>query len=138
MIRFGRCDEKTEQYFYSLSRDIPSPVGNKRPTHIYVKRLPVELHNASVLTSLSGSELTFEWVDTCIGKSLDKSADVTLALKPSCKVMLIYNINYHLKNGTCGEFVGIDSNGEGLWVNFSNVGTITIQYVASMTPLERW
>ena len=51
MRRFGRCDEKTEQYFCSLSRDMPSSVGNLSPTHIYFKRLPVEVHNASVLTS---------------------------------------------------------------------------------------
>ena len=105
---------------------MPSSIGNLSPTHINFKRLPVEVHNASVLTSLPGSELIFESVDTGIAKSLDNSVDARLALKPGCKVMLIYNINYHLKNGTCGEFLGIDRDGEELLVNFLNVGTVTI------------
>ena len=93
---------------------------------ICFKRLPVEVHNASVLISLPASNLTFECVDTGITKSLDKSADATFTLKPGCKVMLIYNINDHLKNGTCGEFKGVAHDKEGLMVDFPKVGTIEI------------
>ena len=64
--------KKIEQCVCSLSRDMPSPTGILPLTHTYFKRFPVEVHNASVLTSLPGSELTFECVGTGIAKSLDK------------------------------------------------------------------
>ena len=41
--------------------------------------------------------------------------------------MLLFNINQHLRNGTCGEFVGVDTDSGGLLVNFQKVGIATIQ-----------
>jgi hypothetical protein len=41
--------------------------------------------------------------------------------------MLLYKVSQQLRNGTCGEFVGIDPNGEALLVNFPKVGLVAIQ-----------
>jgi hypothetical protein len=41
--------------------------------------------------------------------------------------MLLYNVSQQLRNGTCGEFVGVDPNGEALLVNFPKVGLVAIQ-----------
>ncbi len=129
MIRSCRCDDETERYFCDLSREFPSSSDtlSASPTHIYFKRLPVEVHNMTILASLPGPQLTFESSDTGYAKSLDRTISAVLYLKPGCKVMLLYNISQQLRNGTCGEFVGIDQNGEGLLVNFPKVGLVTVQ-----------
>jgi hypothetical protein len=128
-LRNGRsgCDDETERYFCSLSRHLPTILPSALPTHIYFKRLPVEVHNATVLASLPGEKLTFESSDTGYAKLLDKTVSEVLYLKPGCKVMLLYNISQHLKNGIRGEFVGVGESDEELLVNFPSVGVVGIQ-----------
>ena len=128
-MRRGRCDDETERYFSNLSREFPSS-SDSLPTlltHIYFKRLPVEVHNANILASLSGPKLMFESSDTGFAKSLDRTISAVLHLKPGCRVMLLYNVSQQLRNGTCSEFVGVDPNGEALLVNFPKVGLVAIQ-----------
>ena len=129
MIRSGRCDDETERYFTDLSRELPSRTDSPVETliHIYFKRLPVDVHNVNILASLPGTTLTFESIDTGHAKSLDKKVSAFLHLKPGCRVMLLYNINQYLRNGTCGKFVGVDTDSGGLLVDFQKVGIATIQ-----------
>ena len=91
MIRTCRCNDETERYFNDLSRELPSGSGSpvETPTHIYFKRLQVDVHNANILAFLPGSMLTFESKDTGQAKSLYKNVNTVLHLKPGCKVMLL-------------------------------------------------
>ena len=126
-LRSCRCDDETEQYLCNLSREFPcsSDSLSESPIHIYFKRLPIEVHNATILASLPGPKLSFESLDTGCAKSLNRTISAVIYLKPGCKVMPLYNISHQLRNGTCGKFVAIDQNGEGLVVNFPKVDLVT-------------
>ena len=125
LLRVGTCDHETELYMRSLARELPP---NQEPVHIYFKRLPCEVHNLSMLASLPGTKLKFESIDTGNAKPLENTVPAALYLKPQCKVMLLYNINNHLKNRTCGKFEGVDENIDGgLVVNFPKVGSVTLR-----------
>ena len=132
-VRTGKCEDETEAYLISLS---PECTGTDNcdppvpPLHIYFKRLNVDVHNAEVLASLDGLPVKFESLDTGNAKLLNKTINQVLTLKPGCRVMLQYNINAKLKNGSCGTFVGIqtENNGKGdrLLVHFPQVGSVPI------------
>lgn len=125
-IREGLCSDEVGEYLQSLERDL-SPNDVEDTIHVYFKRLPVEVHNLNVLASLPGVLTTFESKDIGDGRYLEKTVSRVLALKPGCRVMLIYNINDTLKNGYRGEYVGVDpDNEERLVVNFSNVGHVAL------------
>ena len=135
MIRYGKCDDDTEQYLRYLSRDFPpssntgpvsNPIKTASPVHIFFKRLPAEVHNAAILASLSGPKLTFKSSDNGNAHLLDRTISQVLYLKPRCRVMLLYNINQQLKNGICGTFIGIGESGE-LLVDFLGVGIVSIE-----------
>jgi hypothetical protein len=126
VLRMGRCDDETEKYLRSLSREFDS-CGDVQPVHIYFKRLPVEVHNLSILAALPGSKLSFESIDTGNAQSLNNTVPAVLYLKPGCKVMLLYNISSQLKNGICGQFVGEDVGEDGLLVRFPKVGTVSLR-----------
>jgi hypothetical protein len=61
-----------EKYLCSLSREFAS-CGDVQPVHIYFKRLPVEVHNLSILAVLPGSKLSFESIDTGNAQSLNNT-----------------------------------------------------------------
>jgi ATP-dependent DNA helicase PIF1 len=126
VLRMGRCDDETEKYLRSLSREFDS-CEDVQPVHIYFKRLPVEVHNLSILAALPGSKLTFESTDTGNAQLLNNTVPAVLYLKPGCKVMLLYNVSNQLKNGICGQFVGVDVGEDGLLVRFPKVGTVTLR-----------
>ena len=73
----GKCEDERETYLGSLSRkaewckDVP-------PIHIYFKKLPVEVHNLSVLTALPGSKQTFESIDCGNAQSLNNTVPTVL------------------------------------------------------------
>ena len=124
-VRLGECDDETEAYFHELSRsctraeDIP-------PVHIYFRKLPVSIHNSQMLMQLSGQLLKFESIDTGWKELLKNTIDEVLLLKPGCKVMLLYNVNNHLKNGTFGTFINT-SESDKIQVEFPNVGVVNLQ-----------
>ena len=130
-VRTGNCDDETEAYLMSLSRECTETDNSVPPLHIYFKRLNVDVHNAEVLNSLDGSKVTFESLDTGNAKLLNKTINKVLSLKPGCRVMLQFNINARLKNGSCGTFVGIqvenDGNDDRLLVHFPRVGTVPLE-----------
>ncbi len=104
-LRLGKCDDETEKYLRSLSRKMDS-CHDISPVHIFFKRLPLEVHNLSVLAAIPGPKLSFESIDCGDARSLNNTVPAVLCLKPGCKVMLSYNINDQLKNGVCRQFVG--------------------------------
>ena len=124
-IRLGKCDDETEAYLRGLSRSCTG-TGDTPPIHIYYTKLPVAVHNSYMLTNLNGQVLKFESTDTGRKILLKDTVAEVLMLKPGCKVMLLFNINDHLKNGTFGTFIN-SSNSNGLQVEFPNVGVVTLQ-----------
>ena len=127
LLREGKCDDEVEQYLQSLSRDLDLTDMLPEKIDIYFKKLPVEIHNLDALAKLPGELTIFESKDTGNARYLEKTISQILAVKPGCKVILLYNINDHLKNGYRGEYVGIDEeNEERLIVKFPNVGNVAV------------
>ena len=124
-IRLGKCDGETEAYLRGLSRSCTG-TGDTPPIHIYYTKLLVAVHNSYMLTNLPGQVLKFESTDTGRKILLKDTVAEVLMLKPGCKVMLLFNINDDLKNGTFGTFIN-SSNSNGLQVEFPNVGVVTLQ-----------
>ena len=62
-VRSGECNDGREAYFTSLDRECEG-YGNDEMVHLYFKKLPVEVHNINVLSTLSGKLIVFESVDT--------------------------------------------------------------------------
>ena len=116
-LRYGNCSKNTEEFLRSLSRPIP----DNQAVHIYFKRLPVLQHNFSTLMSLAGEMITFESEDNGNVTALDNTISKTLHLKEGCGVMLLYNVNQSLHNGSRGIFVRADSPDE-ITVRFPRTG----------------
>jgi hypothetical protein len=57
-VRAGGCDEDIETYFIGLNRE-PCCDSNDL-VHIYFRKLPVEIYNIDVLSSLPGDFLILE------------------------------------------------------------------------------
>ena len=130
-LREGNCDEETERYLTSLSRDLSVNDITEDLLHIYFRKLPIEMHNLDVLSKLPGNLLTFESIDTGNSQLLDCPSEKTLTLKPRCKIMLLFNINKSLKNGYQGTFLGVVPGTENedekqIHVTFPKVGTVKI------------
>jgi ATP-dependent DNA helicase PIF1 len=90
MLRVGDCSDEAEEYARSLNREITAPDGNEL-VHIYFKKIHVEHHNGTVLASLPGELIQYQSIDTGHTTSLEKSIPRVLAVKPRCKIMLLYN-----------------------------------------------
>ena len=74
-----------------------------------------------MLMQLPGQVLKFHSIDTGRKELLKDTIDEVLMLKPGCKVMLLYNVNRDLKNGTFGTFINIGDSND-IQVEFPNVG----------------
>ena len=126
-LRNGECNDDTEEYINSLERECSTCNNPIVPTHIYFRKLHVEIHNGNVLANLPGQADTFDSIDSGYTHCLNKSTAKLLTLKPGCKIMLLYNINDELKNGYQGEYIGKDPVDENqVLVKFAKVGTIAI------------
>ena len=123
----GECNDDTEEYINSLERKCSTCNNPIVPTHIYFRKLHVEIHNGNVLANLPGQADTFDSIDSGYTHCLNKTIAKLLTLKPGCKIMLLYNINDQLKNGYQGEYIGKDPVDENqVLVKFEKVGTIAI------------
>ena len=103
-LRLGVCDGDTETYLRSLSRSLPTDEMSF-PVHIFLKKLPAEVHNIYMLHNLPGKIL--EYGSTDMGQTgllKNNAAPETLMLKASCNVMLIYNYTKTLTNRPLGTF----------------------------------
>ena len=105
LLRKGQCNDEVEQYLQSLARNLDSADGK---IDIYFKKLPVEIHNLDALAKLPGELTILESKDTGNARYLEKTISHVVTVKPGCRVVLLYNINDHLKNGYRGKYVGID------------------------------
>ena len=124
-IRMGQCDNATEEYLQSLSKDrTPHCNSDEPPIHIFFKKLPVCVHNLNVLAELPGDIMLFESRDTGQAQCLENTVHKIINLKKGCKVMLTYNLNAQLKNGSQGKFIGLEN--DCLIVNFAQVGNVAI------------
>jgi hypothetical protein len=125
-IRLGKCDNETEEYLKSLSRECIL-ANDSDSTNIFFKGLP----------ELPGDLITIESSDTGQADYLENTAQKTLALKQRCKVMLTYNINSQMKNGSQGIFVRAEN--ESLVVNFPQTGNVAIErgHGTDMTIMEQ-
>ena len=124
-IRMGQCDDTTEQYLQSLSRKGTSHcISDEPPVHIFFKKLPVCIHNFNVLAELPGDLMMFKSTDTGHAQCLENTVHKIINLKKGCNVMLTYNLNAQLKNGSQGKFVGVEN--DCLIVNFAQCENVAI------------
>ena len=98
--------------------------------HIYLKKLPVDIHNVDALSTLPGNFIMLESTDTGCAQYLERSISRVLTLKKGCNIMLLYNINNNLRNGSRGKFVGFENkepDNQRLLVSFPTTGTVAIE-----------
>jgi hypothetical protein len=125
-LRLGKCDDETEAYLRGLSRSCAS-TDEEPPIHIYFTKLPTAVHNSYMLTNLPGEALKFKSIDTGRKALLNNTVAEVLMLKPGCKVMLLFNVNNNLKNGTFGTFLNSSGDSNSLQVKFPNLGVVNLQ-----------
>ena len=97
----GYCSELTVRFFQSLQRPLDGKVF-KEATHIYFRKIPVLLHNIQEIYNLPGQVVSFDCRDSGRCEGISCPALPKLLLKPSCKVMLVWNLSTSLKNGSQG------------------------------------
>ena len=86
----------------------------------------MQLSNRRELDTLPGDLVTFQALFENHGsKSMCWSGTPVLQLKRGCRVMLVWNLNDDLKNGSLGIFTGV--KGDVLLVAFQEVGFVEIQ-----------
>ena len=98
-------------------------------SHIYFKKLPVAVHNREALQKLPGPEFVFEaeqtneirrmnWPGSLEAEQTNEIRRMNwpgshvLYLRRGCPVMLVWNLNDELKNGSKGvylEYVRVSS-----------------------------
>lgn len=123
-IRKGQCSISSQQYLSSLDRVLPEAL-QEVATHIFFRKVPVQLSNRRELDALPGELLAFEasFENDC-SKSMCWPGATVLHLKRGCKVMLVWNKSHDLKNGSLGTFTG--EKGDVLLVAFDGVGIVEI------------
>ena len=123
-IRKGQCSISSQQYLSSLDRVLPEAL-QEVATHIFFRKVPVQLSNRRELDALPGELLAFEasFENDC-SKSMSWPGATVLHLTRGCKVMLVWNKSHDLKNGSLGIFTG--EKGDVLLVAFDGVGIVEI------------
>ena len=97
-IRMGQCDNVTEEYLLSLSKDCTSQCNSDEPPiHIFFKKLPVCVHNLNVLAQLPEDIMLLESRDTGQAQCLENTVHKLINLKNGRNVMLTYNLKAQLK-----------------------------------------
>ena len=124
-LRLGQCTSSSEQYLLSLGRALP-PAFQEEATRIFFRKVPVQLSNRRELDALPGDLVTFQTLFENDGsKSMCWPGTPVLQLKRGCRVMLVWNLNDDLKNGSLGILTGV--KGDVLLVAFQEVGIVEIQ-----------
>ena len=106
-VRVGKCSENTLEYLRSFSRPVEKP--EDEISYIYFKRLPVALHNRLALQNFPLPEFTFEAEHMNETRGMNWPGSSVLHLRPGCPVILVWNLNEELTNGSQGvfEFLGV-------------------------------
>ena len=118
-------DKAEKEKVSSLGRDLPQAL-QEVATHIFFRKVPVQLSNRRELDALPGELITFEasLENNCSRSTFWPGAPV-LQLKHGCKVMLVWNKTDNLKNGSLGILTG--KRGDALLVAFEGVGIVEIR-----------
>ena len=106
-VRVGKCTEDSQKTINNLERKLPVDL-DKDAVHTFFKKIPVQLHNLKELRALPGEFVTLDATDEGKTSSIQCLAEKTIFLKPGCKIMLLWNINERLRNGSTGTFVLCD------------------------------
>lgn len=129
----GRCVNETVQDITDLRRELND---SENTIHLYFTNLMVDAHNNSRLDVLGGERESFTATNTGDIRGLDCPAPEVSHFKTGAPVMVLFNINQNIDNGTHGIFVKKPSEdaavirvggGEHVirrvsWVNVNNVG----------------
>ena len=109
----------------SKGRALP-PAFQEEAMRIFFRKVPVQLSNRRELDALPGDLVTFQALFENDGsKSMCWPGTPVLQLKRGCRVMLVWDLNDDLKNGSLGIFTGV--KGDVLLVAFQEVGIVEIQ-----------
>lgn len=101
-LRVGRCDNDSEQAISGLSRDLNNADA---AIHLYFTNLHVNAHNVSCLDLLPRERKLFMAIDTSDLRGLNSPAPQMSCFKSGAPVVVLYNINEIIQNGTPGTFV---------------------------------
>lgn len=91
-------------------------------SHIYFKKLPVAVHNREALQKLPGPEFVFEAEQTNEIRRMNWPGSHVLYLRRGCPVMLVWNLNDELKNGSKGAY--LEYVRDKLKVRFPGIGSV--------------
>ncbi|XP_028513423.1 ATP-dependent DNA helicase PIF1-like [Exaiptasia diaphana] len=106
-LRMGTISAEKNDYLCSLSRELNESLLSVA-VHIFFKRIAAQLYNLSVLQTLTGEYVHYEASKEGETSDLKCQADDILLLKPGCRVMLTWNKSSTLKNGSQGNFIGVE------------------------------
>ena len=98
----GRCDNDSEQAISGLLRHLNNADG---VIHLYFTNLHVNAHNVSCLDLLPRERESFMAIDIGDLRGLNCPAPKISCFKSGAPVVLLYNINEIIHNGTHGAFV---------------------------------
>ena len=123
-LRLGKCGETTQQFLHGLTRPL-SDEDNEKAVHIYFRNIPTQLHNQKALYSIPSELHIYDCETNGNISGLSCPAMRRLTLKHGCRVMLVWNFNDDLKNGSCGIFE--TAVNDKLRVYFPGVGKVNIK-----------
>ena len=90
-IREGNCSLATEHFITSLQRELPWQLL-QNATHIYFRKVPVQLENRRQLDAINEEMITFQAdFENDRSRSMSWPGASILQLKRGCKVMLVWN-----------------------------------------------
>ena len=119
-LRLGNCSRENELFLKSLDRPLPPKLATTQAVHIYFQKMAVQLHNYDVLTKLHGDMIgPFDWNDVGNVRNFICPAESKLLLKLQCRVILVWNLNEQLKNGSSGTLIGFGK--DSMTVEFDSV-----------------
>lgn len=101
----GRCDLATSRGMLHLKRELKDIDETDKIVHLYFTNLLVNAHNAQCLDYLPGEMETFNAIDAGSVQGNQCPALEVACFKEGAPVMVLYNINNDIHNGTCGVFV---------------------------------
>ena len=123
-LRMGQCSDASVQFIKYLEREINVPEEDL--THIFFRKVSTQVFNIRKLQQLPGHESRFKATDVGDTSNLNCPAEKVLVLKRGCKVMLIWNKNERLRNGTTGWFLRQDGK-DHIVVEFEGIGQVVLK-----------
>ena len=107
-IAQGQCSDQSLELIRSLRRQLnPLDFDVTHVPQLYPLNEDADYADMCILDGLPGQEVVFQATDVGEKRLLNRQviASEKLVLKVGAKVMFIYNISHHMKNGVQGEVV---------------------------------